>query len=117
MDHSSSVRADRDDSKARFRGERDGLLDQLTSEPGAAQLRRDFDVLDAHHADFGPRELEEPKALAIDASLARRALGFESRLDAPQAVALTMDWYARQAAGQDPLGLCVEQIEGYEARK
>ena len=26
----------------------------------------DFDVLDAHHADFGARELEEPKALTID---------------------------------------------------
>ncbi|MBL8557071.1 MAG: CDP-glucose 4,6-dehydratase [Phenylobacterium sp.] len=57
----------------------------------------------------------EAKALAIDAGLARRTLGFESRLDAPQAVALTMDWYAREAAGESPLGLCVEQIEGYEA--
>ena len=58
----------------------------------------------------------EATALSIDAGLARRALGFESRLDAPQAVALTMDWYARQAAGEDPLQLCVEQIERYEAR-
>lgn len=58
----------------------------------------------------------EAKALAIDATLARTALGFESRLDAPQAVALTMDWYARQAAGEDALALCLEQIEGYEAR-
>jgi CDP-glucose 4,6-dehydratase len=58
----------------------------------------------------------EAKALSIDATLARTALGFESRLDAPQAVALTMDWYARQAAGEDPLALCLEQIEGYEAR-
>jgi len=58
----------------------------------------------------------EAKALAIDATLARTALGFESRLDAPQAVALTMDWYARQGAGEDALGLCLEQIEGYEAR-
>jgi CDP-glucose 4,6-dehydratase len=58
----------------------------------------------------------EARALAIDAGLARRALGFESRLDAPEAVALTMDWYARQAGGEDPLKLCVEQIERYEAR-
>jgi CDP-glucose 4,6-dehydratase len=62
-----------------------------------------------------PKSLEA-KALAIDASLARTALGFESRLDAPRAVALTMDWYARQAAGEDALALCLEQIEGYEAR-
>lgn len=59
----------------------------------------------------------EARALAIDAGLARSALGFESRLDAPEAVALTMDWYAREAAGESPLGLCVEQIEGYEARR
>jgi len=57
----------------------------------------------------------EARSLAIDASLARAVLGFESRLDAPQAVALTMDWYRRQAAGEDALGLCLEQIEGYEA--
>jgi CDP-glucose 4,6-dehydratase len=65
-----------------------------------------------HEAD--PRSLEA-QALAIDASLAKRALGFESRLDAPQAVALTMDWHRRQAAGEDALALCLEQIEGYEA--
>jgi CDP-glucose 4,6-dehydratase len=58
----------------------------------------------------------EAKSLAIDAGLARRTLGFESRLDAPEAVALTMDWYRRQAAGEDALALCRAQIEGYEAR-
>jgi CDP-glucose 4,6-dehydratase len=31
-------------------------------------------------------------------------------------VRLTMDWYARQGAGEDALALCLEQIEGYEAR-
>jgi CDP-glucose 4,6-dehydratase len=56
----------------------------------------------------------EAKSLAIDASLARRALGFESRLDAPAAVALTMDWYRRQAHGEDALVLCRGQIAGYE---
>ncbi len=59
----------------------------------------------------------EAKTLAIDATLARTALGFESRLDAPAAVALTMDWYAAQAAGQDALTLCLDQIESYEARQ
>lgn len=58
----------------------------------------------------------EAKALAIDATLARTALGFESRIDAPEAVALTMDWYRREAAGEDALALCLEQIEGYESR-
>ncbi|WP_337186763.1 CDP-glucose 4,6-dehydratase [Phenylobacterium sp.] len=58
----------------------------------------------------------EARALAIDATRARTALGFESRLDAPEAVRLTMDWYARQAAGADARALCLEQIEGYQAR-
>jgi CDP-glucose 4,6-dehydratase len=58
----------------------------------------------------------EARSLAIDASLAKRAIGFESRLAAPEAVALTMDWYRRQAAGEDALALCRAQIEGYEAR-
>jgi CDP-glucose 4,6-dehydratase len=61
-----------------------------------------------------PRSLEA-RSLAIDATLARQVLGFESRLDAPAAVALTMDWYRRQAAGEDALALCLEQIAGYEA--
>jgi CDP-glucose 4,6-dehydratase len=58
----------------------------------------------------------EARSLAIDASLARQVLGFESRLDAPQAVALTMDWYARQARGEDALGLCRAQLADYESR-
>ena len=56
----------------------------------------------------------EARTLAIDAGLAKRAIGFESRLDAPQAVAMTMDWYRRQAAGEDALSLCEAQIAAYE---
>ena len=56
----------------------------------------------------------EARSLAIDASLAKHALGFESRLDAPQAVSLTMDWYRRQAHGEAALDLCREQIAAYE---
>jgi CDP-glucose 4,6-dehydratase len=59
----------------------------------------------------------EARALAIDAGLAAKALGFSSRLDAPEAVALTMDWHRRQAAGEAALDLCLEEIEGYEARR
>ena len=60
-----------------------------------------------------PKSLEA-KSLAIDAGLARARLGFESRLDAPAAVALTMDWYRRQANGEDALALCREEIAHYE---
>ena len=58
----------------------------------------------------------EARALAIDASLAKRALGFESQLDAPRAVALTMEWHRRQANGEDALALCRAQIGAYEGR-
>ena len=57
----------------------------------------------------------EARSLAIDASLARQVLGFESRLDAPRAVALTMDWYRRQANGETAIDLCREQIADYES--
>jgi CDP-glucose 4,6-dehydratase len=60
-----------------------------------------------------PQSLEA-KALGIDASQARAVLGFESRLDAPDAVAWTMDWYRRQAQGEAARDLCHEQISAYE---
>ncbi len=60
-----------------------------------------------------PKSLEAT-SLAIDAGLARSRLGFESRLNAPAAVALTMDWYRRQANGEDALALCREEIAHYE---
>jgi CDP-glucose 4,6-dehydratase len=59
----------------------------------------------------------EARSLAIDAGLAKRTLGFESRFDAPAAVALTMDWYRRQANGEDALSLCRAQIAGYETAR
>ena len=59
----------------------------------------------------------EAGSLAIDASLAREVLGFESRLDAPRAVASTMDWYRRQANGEAAIDLCREQITAYEGAR
>lgn len=56
----------------------------------------------------------EARALAIDTGLARSWLNFESRLDGPAAVALTMEWHRRQAAGEDALALCEDQIRDYE---
>lgn len=57
----------------------------------------------------------EAKALGIDASLARKVLGFESRLDAPAAVEWTMDWYRAQADGNEALALVRDQITRYES--
>jgi CDP-glucose 4,6-dehydratase len=59
----------------------------------------------------------EAQSLAVDASLARKVLDFESRLDGSAAVALTMDWHRRQAKGADALDLCREQIAGYESAR
>jgi CDP-glucose 4,6-dehydratase len=56
----------------------------------------------------------EARALGIDASLAKRVLGFESALDAPAAVDWTMDWYRRQADGEAALTLVQDQIATYE---
>jgi CDP-glucose 4,6-dehydratase len=56
----------------------------------------------------------EARSLGIDASQARAVLGFVSRLDAPEAVDWTMDWYRRQADGEDALALCRAQIASYE---
>jgi CDP-glucose 4,6-dehydratase len=57
----------------------------------------------------------EARALGIDATAARQVLGFESRLDAPEAVDWTMDWYRRQANGEPAPALCLEQIDRYES--
>ncbi|MEI9963409.1 MAG: CDP-glucose 4,6-dehydratase [Caulobacteraceae bacterium] len=57
----------------------------------------------------------EARHLSIDTTLARRALGFSSRLDGGQAVAMTMDWYRDQARGADPRRLTLDQIALYES--
>lgn len=58
----------------------------------------------------------EAQNLSIDASLAKRSIGFEARLDSGEAATLTIDWHRRHAAGEAPLALCLEQIAAYEAR-
>ncbi len=61
-----------------------------------------------------PNSLEAP-ALAIDTTLAKQVLDFESQLDAPAAISMTIDWYRRQANGEDALALCRAQIAAYES--
>ena len=59
----------------------------------------------------------EARTLGVDAGRTRAILGFQSRLDAPLAVAWTMEWYRRQAQGEDALSLCEAQITDYENLK
>lgn len=56
----------------------------------------------------------EARILGVDTSLALNALGFESRLTAPDAVDWTVDWHRRQTEGTLPIILCEEQISRYE---
>lgn len=57
----------------------------------------------------------EAKALAIDTTLAEQRLGFASRLDGPEAVRWTMDWYRAQGLGADARALSLDQIAAYES--
>jgi CDP-glucose 4,6-dehydratase len=56
----------------------------------------------------------EARTLGIDTSLAGRLLGFSSRLDAPEAVDWTVDWYRDWSKGGDAAALCDDQISRYE---
>lgn len=62
----------------------------------------------------GPQPKEMP-ALALDCTLAERALGWRSRLDARQTIAWTAEWYKGFAAGADVQALTRAQIERYAA--
>ncbi len=62
-------------------------------------------------AEFPP----EAGYLRLDVSKARSLLAWESRLDLELALAWTVAWHRRQAAGEDPRALTLEQIAAYEA--
>lgn len=59
----------------------------------------------------------EASTLAIDASLARDSIGFESAIDCAEAIELTMHWHAAVRAGQDARAVTLGQIASYEARR
>jgi len=56
----------------------------------------------------------EAKLLRVDSSKAAFRLGWSPRLDTPQAVAWTVDWYRRYLAGEPAMQLLDEQIARYE---
>lgn len=58
----------------------------------------------------------EELLLSLDASRARRRLGWEPRLSLEEAVVSTADWYAAHLDGQDARTLTEDQIIKYEAR-
>ncbi|MBU4186802.1 MAG: CDP-glucose 4,6-dehydratase [Propionicimonas sp.] len=60
-------------------------------------------------------ELHEAGLLALDASKAKQALGWQDRLTFTDAMAWTVDWSKRVAAGEDPRAVCAEQVASFES--
>lgn len=57
----------------------------------------------------------EAESLLLDASLARKALGWEPRLGLEQAVAMTTKWYRQQAAQGDVRAISRDQLRSFLA--
>jgi CDP-glucose 4,6-dehydratase len=53
--------------------------------------------------------------LKLDSSKARAQLGWRPRLGLERALGWTVDWYKRQAGGEDAKALTVDQIRRYMA--
>jgi CDP-glucose 4,6-dehydratase len=59
--------------------------------------------------------IPEKDTLALDASLARRTLGWRPRLSVDEAIGWTAEWYAAHSSGADVAELTDAQIARYEA--
>ncbi len=70
-------------------------------------------TLDWSH-DGGDHPAEAP-ALALDAALAAKTLGWRPRLGLEEALDWTAEWYLRRAEGEDARGLTSAQIAQFEA--
>ncbi len=58
---------------------------------------------------------KEMQLLSLDASLARKALGWRPRLSGREAISWAVEWYVAFNKGADPRALCIDQIARYEA--
>jgi CDP-glucose 4,6-dehydratase len=68
--------------------------------------------------DFSPQAGNHPheaEILTLDSGMARRELGWTSRLSLRDAVDWTADWYRAQLAGEPAADLCLAQIRRYFA--
>lgn len=61
-----------------------------------------------------PPQVHEARLLKLDSTLARERLGWKTRLDLPQALGWTLDWYRAQHAGDDMYACTMAQIERYQ---
>lgn len=62
-----------------------------------------------------PNEVHEAGLLALDITKAKRELGWEPRLNAAEAIKLTVDWY-RQYQSVNPYELAQQQIQYFESK-
>ena len=69
-----------------------------------------------HVAVEPDQERHEELLLALDATRARRRLGWEPRFSLEEAIASTADWYAAHLRGEDVRNLTTRQIDEYQAR-
>jgi CDP-glucose 4,6-dehydratase len=57
----------------------------------------------------------EARTLTLDSSKAAARLGWRPRLNLPDALALTVDWYKKFFRGEDARLACINQIEAYSS--
>jgi CDP-glucose 4,6-dehydratase len=69
-----------------------------------------------HPVEHVPAPDHESETLRLDASQARRRLGWRPRLDAAETIEWTVDWHRREADGGDPAALVEAQIAAFERR-
>jgi CDP-glucose 4,6-dehydratase len=62
-----------------------------------------------------PSPLKEAQSLRLDNSKARQELGWEPILGFPETIAMTVEWYRRQHAGESAAALVAEQLDAYQS--
>lgn len=84
----------------------------LTVREIADSLTQAFGVKSWHHVPAPATK--EKDALALDASLARNALGWKPKFSGSEAIASTVAWYKAWSSGEDAKALTDHQIELFE---
>ncbi len=101
----------------------EGAPKALNFGPDAGSFMTVAEVAEAMGAAFGAAvswrqapgmHSKEAAALTLDSSLARRSLGWNSRLSMADTVAWTAAWYRGWREGGDARRLCLDQIARYE---
>lgn len=96
--------------------------ESLNFAPDPAAMRTVAQLVERFAQEFGGRPTwirengafpREAELLTLDASAARRQLGWETRLDFDAAIGWTADWYRLQMSGGDARSLTFDQIDRY----